>query len=64
MIVVAFFIGATALNAAQKYWMPAMQSRIDDASSRTDWLPPAQPVIVDTSQMGKFSPGFVPATRP
>jgi hypothetical protein len=67
MVVVAFFIGAAGFNAAQKYWMSAMMARIDDASSsRNDWLPPATPVTIDTSQMDRwrYTPGVIPATRP
>ena len=69
MTVVAFFIGAAAFNIAQRSWMSAMQTRIEDvSSSQQDWLPPAQPVTIDTSQMtrgfGLGTPGVVPATRP
>jgi hypothetical protein len=69
-MVVAFFIGAFALSAAQKYWMSAMQTRINEVSSRTDWLPPSNPVVIDTSQMNRsFNQpmgrmGVIPATRP
>jgi len=69
-MVVAFFIGAFALSAAQKYWMSAMQTRINDVSSRSDWLPPSNPVVIDTSKMSPLlnqpmgRAGVIPATRP
>jgi hypothetical protein len=69
MVVVAFFVGAAAFNAAQRAWVSSMQARIDDvSSSKQDWLPPSQPVTIDTSQMGRGfglgTPGVIPATRP
>jgi hypothetical protein len=67
MMIVAFFIGAAALSAAQKYWMSAMMDRVEDvSSSQKDWLPAAAPVTIDTSQMGRsfYTPGHIPATRP
>jgi len=55
MFVVALGIGFVAYNAAQRYWVSAMQDRIDDvSSSQQDWLPPSQPVTVDTSQMNRM----------
>jgi hypothetical protein len=64
MFVVALAIGFVAYNAAQRYWVSAMQTRMDDiaASPNKDWLPPAQPVTVDTSQMNRMlnSPSALP----
>lgn len=66
MFVFAFAIGAVAYNAAQRYWVSAMQTRIDDvAASPQDWLPPSQPVTVDASQMNRMitAPTFTPMYR-
>jgi hypothetical protein len=56
MFVVALGIGFVAYNAAQRYWVSAMQTRMDDiaATPNKDWLPPSQPVTVDTSQMDRM----------
>ena len=53
--VVALVIGVVAYNAAQRYWVSAMQAKMDDVSaSQQDWLPLSQPVTVDTSQMSRM----------
>ena len=68
--IMAFCIGAAALSAVQKYWMSAMTARVEEVSSRTDWLPPA------TAPLPSFDPdlmsrslsqrpmGVIPATHP
>jgi hypothetical protein len=64
MFVVALVIGFVAYNAAQRYWVSAMQTRMDDiaASPNKDWLPPSEPVTVDMSQMNHMlnSPSALP----
>jgi hypothetical protein len=67
MMLIAFGIGVAGYSAAQKYWMSAMQARLDDiASSPKDWLPPSNPDpyrfnwTLPPPRMGVV----VPATRP
>jgi hypothetical protein len=67
MIVIALVIGIAGYNAAQRYWMSAMMDRVNDvSSSQKDWLPPAAPVMFDTTQMSPsfYTPGHIPATHP
>ena len=68
MFLFALVIGVVAYNAAQRSWMSAMQTRINDVSaSQNDWLPPPQPVELhpneDFQRMMTSSPSVIQATH-